>query len=126
MAKCRFKVVGEKKSFKTIVDDISYDVGVWWDDNKDWAIYVLPVAVGLGAWTVKLLVKGGANCLKDISRSRLLKKEQMLKELYCYDRSMGHYWKLNRTLTANEWKKVAARKAAGETLAEILDSMHVI
>ena len=55
-----------------------------------------------------------------------LHKEQDLKDLYCYDRSLGHYWKLRRKLSTREWSEIDRRKQNGERLGEILESMGVL
>ena len=53
-------------------------------------------------------------------------KEKNLKDLYCYDRSLGHYWKLRRELTNSEWVKIDQRKQNGERLADILDELKAL
>ena len=53
-------------------------------------------------------------------------KEKKVKDLYCYDRSLGHYWALRRELTNAEWVLVDKRKANGERLADILDELKVL
>lgn len=60
-----------------------------------------------------------------IKRSNL-NKEADNKELYCYDRSLGHYWKLRRRLTNDEWVEIDKRKKGGERLADILDDLRVL
>lgn len=87
-------------------------------DNKEFFMIVLPI----GAATVGAVTKG----VKAMNRSRNLKKEQDLKELYCYDRSLGHYWKLRRELTNAEWVEIDKRKKRGERLADILDELKVL
>lgn len=61
-----------------------------------------------------------------VSRQDRLKKAKDLKELYCYDRSLGHYWKLRRELTNDEWLTIDARKRSGERLADILKELNVL
>ena len=60
------------------------------------------------------------------SQQNRLKKAKDLKELYCYDRSLGHYWKLRRELTNDEWLAIDARKRSGERLADILKELNVL
>lgn len=55
-----------------------------------------------------------------------LNKEKDLKDLYCYDRSLGHYWKLRRELTNTEWVEIDKRKNNGERLSDILSEMKVL
>lgn len=64
--------------------------------------------------------------IKTVSRHMKLKKEQNLHDLYCYDRSLGHYWKLRRELTNNEWVEIDRRKKNGERLADILSELKVL
>lgn len=61
-----------------------------------------------------------------VSQQDRLKKAKDLKELYCYDRSLGHYWKLRRELTNDEWLAIDARKRLGERLADILKELNVL
>lgn len=93
-----------------------------YDKAKDFCInnkeVVIPVAVTLATGAVKL----GKLAMK----SKNLNKEEQLKEEYCYDRSLGHYWKLRRPLTNKEWLEIDSRKKNGERLSDILSSMKVL
>ena len=55
-----------------------------------------------------------------------LRKERNLKELYCYDRSLGHYWELRRKLTNREWIDINKRMREGKKLGEILQELKVL
>lgn len=87
----------------------------WISDNKEIIIFVGPAL--LGATTT--LVRVGGKQLK-------LKKEENIKNLYCYDRSLGHYWRLKRELSNAEWVNIDKRKRNGERLADILDELKVL
>ncbi len=80
---------------------------------------IVPIAIttGVGAIT------GGT---KLIAKMIKLNKEKSIKDLYCYDRSLGHYWALRRELTNKEWLEIDARKRNGEKLADILDELKVL
>lgn len=41
--------------------------------------------------------------IKGLAKRQKVKEEKQLKNNYCYDRSLGHYWKLRRELTNEEW-----------------------
>ena len=69
------------------------------------------------------LVKGGIRNAKVTNKLQL---EKSLKELYVYDRSMGHYWKLRKPLSNNEWAIINNRVKSGERLADILLNMGVL
>jgi len=76
-----------------------------------------------------MIIYGGRSItgmLRNAHRSMNLRKEQDLKDLYCYDRSLGHYWALRRKLTNREWTEIDKRKRAGEKLGEILNQMKVL
>jgi hypothetical protein len=68
--------------------------------------------------------------IEDVERfvfnNKEMKKQEDLKNLYCYDRSLGHYWKLKRELTNSEWVEIDKRKKNGEHLADILDELKVL
>lgn len=87
----------------------------WMSDNKE--VTAVLLTTGIGA-----VAKGGKFAAKQIN----LKKQKNLKDLYCYDRSLGHYWQLKRELSNNEWVEIDRRKKNGERLADILDEMRVL
>lgn len=85
------------------------------DRNKEVLAVAVPVIGGV--------VTAG---IKAISKHAKLHKEQHLKNEYCYDRSLGHYWELRRKLTNSEWVEIDKRKKNGERLSDILDSLKVL
>ena len=87
----------------------------WARDNKEILAVVLPIAFG----GLKIVSKIAVNHSKT-------KGEKEVKELYCYDRSLGHYWRLKRDLSNKEWLDVDRRKRSGESLSEILSEMKVL
>lgn len=91
----------------------------WMANNKEIVIVMGPIVVGGAISIVKTVTRG-------VSRSMNNRKEEQLKNLYCYDRSLGHYWKLRREVSNNEWLKINQRKAAGEKLGDILEEMKLL
>lgn len=87
----------------------------WWDDNKQYAVIVVPAVVGVVGTGIKVLGK-----------RHNLKQEERNKDLWCYDASLGHYWELKRKLTNDEWVAIDRRKKNGERLADILDDLSVL
>lgn len=87
----------------------------WFLENKDAIVFLTPMVVG-GITTVAKVVGKRIN----------LHKEQELQDLYCYDRSLGHYWRLKRELSNKEWLEIDKRKKNGERLADILADMRVL
>lgn len=87
----------------------------WVRRNKEAVIVLTPILIG-GVTTIVKVVGKRAN----------LNKEEAVKNLYCYDRSLGHYWALRRELSNKEWLEIDARKKAGERLSDILDELRVL
>ena len=87
----------------------------WIMDNKEAIIVLTPIVVGVATPIVK-----------SVNKHITLNKAKDLKNLYCYDRSLGHYWSLRRELTNNEWITIDRRKKCGERLADILADMRVL
>ena len=72
------------------------------------------------------VIKLGTVAVKAIGKRSNLNKEQDLKENYCYDRSLGHYWELRRKLSNQEWVEIYKRKKNGERLGDILQELKVL
>lgn len=107
---------------KQIKDDIKWkiycklqDVKEWIIRNRDMIVTIAPVALGCMTVVVKTVGK----------RSNLHKTEN-LKNLYCYDRSLVHYWRLKRQLSNREWVDIDRRRRRGERLSDILSEMNVL
>lgn len=87
----------------------------WAKRNKEAIIVLTPIAI-----------KGITTISKAVNKRSNLRKEETLKEEYCYDRSLGHYWRLRRPLTNTEWLEIDRRKKNGERLSDILNEMRVL
>lgn len=87
----------------------------WINNNKEMILILGPAVLGATTASVKAVSK-------HVSQN----KEKKLKENYCYDRSLGHYWKLRRELTNSEWIEIDRRKNNGERLADILEELKVL
>lgn len=99
--------------------NVSNKIQIWWSQNKEWAIVVIP-GVSVGAtWLLKKVVGGAIT-------NHNLNKEKALKELYIYDMSLKAYWKLRRALSTSEMLEIEARRSAGEKLGNILRDMRLL
>lgn len=102
------------------------EIREWWQDKKQkaktWVYEHKDEIMTYGP----VVVGGIAAGAKMLSKHAALAKEQNLKDLYCYDRSLGHYWKLRRELTNAEWLEIDKRKNNGEKLGDILDELEVL
>lgn len=105
----------KKANFKEKINSMFQTGKDWVVENKEIIITLTPVVVG-GITTITKVVGKHVN----------LHKEEVLKDLYCYDRSLGHYWRLRRELSNKEWLEIDRRKANGERLADILAEMKVL
>ena len=103
---------------KEIIDGIKNKfkaVGEWASKNKEIVITLTPVFIGAGFKIVKM-----------IATNKSTKEQKELQDLYCYDRSLGHYWRLRRELSNSEWLEIDKRKKNGERLSDILDELKVL
>lgn len=91
-------------------------------DVKDWCIDNPEKSIPLGS----VILGGGAKLVKTLHRNHNLKEQKDLKELYVYDRSLGHYWKVKRPLKNSEWEQINNRKRNGESLGDILSSLRLL
>lgn len=110
-----FEREAKKREIKNWFNDKINKAGKWVNDNKELIIVLGPVVIG-----------GATKLIMSASKHVQQSKEEELKNLYCYDRSLGHYWKLRRELTNSEWVEIDKRKANGERLADILDDLKVL
>ena len=114
----KFRVKGQKRSLKEVIIDASNDMRIWWSENKEWAIVVLPVALGGGTWLVKKVVNGSIDIAKLLIENRRIARR-------AYDPSTGVYLTLRHKLTNNEAIKLAElRKTMSVT--EALELMRLI
>lgn len=88
---------------------------VWARNNPQLAVAAVTTIVSAGAYI-------GKNAIKHAN----LRKAEKVKQEYCYDPSLGHYWELKRKLSNQEWVRIEQRKAAGEKLGDILSSLNVL
>lgn len=110
-----FKKEARKREFRQKIDEVKYRIGDWFNRNKEVVITLTPVIIG-GVTTV----------IKVVGKRVNIGKAKEVKELYCYDRSLGHYWRLRRELSNSEWLEIDRRKKNGERLSDILAEMRVL
>ena len=110
----RFCIEKLKAKIRTKVDDVVH----WTVENADLIVTVTPF--------VYYGVRTAAGFARNVHRSANLRKEKDLKELYCYDRSLGHYWELRRKLSNREWTEIDKRRRSGEKLGDILKGLNVL
>lgn len=105
----------KKREFKEKAKQKIHNGYEWFLAHKDEIVFLTPIVVG-GITTVAKVVCKRVNQRKD----------EELHDLYCYDRSLGHYWRLKRELSNKEWLEIDKRKKEGERLADILADMRVL
>lgn len=110
-----FERESKKRAFKEKVHAKIQNGKEWVMKNKESVFTLTTVVIG-GLTTVT----------KAVVKRNNTRKQEELKDLYCYDRSLGHYWRLRRELTNREWLEIDQRKKNGERLSDILDEMKVL
>lgn len=81
----------------------------------------IPVAVTIAGGVVSIT----KNAYNDHRKSKMLKKEEDLKNNYVYDNRMGRYIHLRRQPSEKEWAEISSRRSNGEYLGDILYEMHL-
>lgn len=104
-----FKIEAKRK-----FDNVVY----WIKENKEVVLIVVPIVSGV--------VGKAFSLAKMTARRNNLNEEKELKELYVYDRSLGHYWKLRRPVRNSEWITINERKKHGESIGDILESLRLL
>lgn len=110
-----FEHESKRRAFKQKINTKIQNGKEWVVRNKEAVIALTPVII-VGVTTVTKVVGKRIN----------LRKQEDLKDLYCYDRSLGHYWRLRRELSNKEWLEIDQRKKNGERLSDILSEMKVL
>lgn len=87
----------------------------WCQDNKEIIVVGVPIIVA----TITAATKLGSKALG-------IFKEKHFRDRYFYDRSLGCYLKLRRTLSNHEMVAIERRRQAGERLIDILNDMRVL
>ena len=87
-----FRKETKKREFKDELNSKIRRGKEWFVRNREAIIYLTPIVIG-----------GAATIAKVVGKRVNLRKQEELKDLYCYDRSLGHYWRLRRELTNKEW-----------------------
>ena len=91
------------------------DARYWYYQHREEVVILVPAVIG-----------GAATIVKVVGKRVNLHKEESIRNLYCYDRSLGHYWRLRRGLSNQEWLAIDRRKANGERLSDILSELRVL
>lgn len=97
------------------IEELRRKASDWWEENKVYVMVAVPVAAGV----LKKAI--GA-----FNRHHTAKIEERNKDLRLYDTSLGHYWELRRKLCNDDWVAINRRRNRGESLGEILESLHVL
>lgn len=105
----------KKAHFKAKVRDVANKTKNWIVDHEELIVVALPIVIG-----------GASKMVTTATKRSNLRKQEMIKNRYCYDPSLGHYWHLKRNLSNTEWVQIDRRKANGERLADILSDMKVL
>ena len=87
----------------------------WCADHPQEALAIVTV-IGTGTYEV----------FKICSKQYNIHQTQELKDKYIYDRSNGHYFKMNRVPTTQQWLEIESRKKTGESLGQILLDMKLL
>ena len=116
MSKLRWEM--KKKQLKEEAARKVQQTTDWIKQNKEVLVATLPAAA--------VIARSTTNVVRSAIRHHTASTEKRSKELYCYDRSLGHYWALKRPLTNSDWILINDRKKNGEKLGDILYNLKVL
>lgn len=91
----------------------------WMMENPELAVVIIPTVLSALGWVLK-------KTLRLTIRSKNNSEEYKLKNLYVYDRSAGHYWKLKRELSNDEKLYIEKQREKGRKYGDILDDLKVL
>lgn len=92
----------------------------------EWTVENKEIVIGILVPTTLAVAKTITGITKSIDRKMDLKKEQDLKDLYIYDRSLGCYHELSHKLSSNEALEIDRRRSNGESMIHILNTMKLL
>ena len=109
------KIEIKKWEIKNWCYDQSCKAKRFWNENRDYIVVIVPLAVATGEKLIKC-----------INRNARLDEERDLNERYIYDMSLKCYYEMNRKPTPKEYLEIDRRKKNGESLGAILNSMRLL
>lgn len=107
---------------ESIVERLKFEAQMRFEELKEWAAEHKDMIVIL----TPICIKGVTMIIRVAAQYANTKKKETIKNEYCYDRSLGHYWKLRRKLTNEEWLEIDRRRKSGERLSDILTQLNVL
>jgi hypothetical protein len=114
-----FKKEERRRKRKAWFNEKCMDFSIWWSQNKDWAIVVIPFGIGLTAKTLRWL-------------SSILKARYKAKQLdiyydrRVYDPVMGIKYETKRTMTALDKENFTNLRRNGATVHDALKTLNLI
>lgn len=110
------------EKLKERIEEYKWKAKIKLQNGKEWVVRNKEAVILL----TPVFIKGVTTVVKVVGKNVNLRKEESVKNLYCYDRSLGHYWALRRELSNREWIEIDRRKRNGERLADILAELRVL
>ena len=77
---------------KDKIEEHKWKAKIRFQKGKEWAVKNKEALILLAP----IYIKGVTTVVKVVGKNVNLRKEESVKNLYCYDRSLGHYWALRR------------------------------
>lgn len=104
---------------KQKIKELKNKVMIFVRNNHELIMLVAPSLIGTTVLVLKKGIRTSAVAIQEANKRKT-------KELFVYDRSLGHYWELKKKLTNRDWVEINRRKSQGEKLGDILSSMKVL
>lgn len=117
MTKEEFKVKAGIARDKAVrwAEDKAYDFRAWWRDNRDYAVVLIPAAIG-----------GLKIAHKSVSKHAEARVRKDLVEKRVWDPSRGVWYELKRPMTNSQRLKLDHMRTQGFTTGEALSRMKIL
>ena len=104
---------------KAKINSVSCDIRIWWSENKEWAIIVIPFGIGVTTKVVKTITK-------IVSARSQAKQLDIYYNRQVYDPRDGIKYETNRSMTAADKKNFGALRASGMSVYDSLMKLNLL
>lgn len=106
-------------NLKAKVNSVSCDIRIWWSENKEWAIIVIPAGVALTSKMIKVITKL-------VSARTQAKQLDIYYNRQVYDPHDGIKYETRRSMTAADKKNFGELRRNGMSVYDALVRLNLI
>ena len=106
-------------NLKAKINSVSCDIRIWWSENKEWAIIVIPFGIGVTTKVVKAITK-------IVSARSQAKQLDIYYNRQVYDPHLGIKLETKRSMTAADKKNFVALRESGMGVYDALNRLNLL